>query len=321
MGDVGSLGARRRARHRRAADQAGAAAGRSSAASSCMEALSVIIQVASFKLTGQRVFKMAPLHHHFELIGWSEPKVITRFVIVGDHLRAVQPDDAEAAMTKAPSASPSRQAGHRRRRGAQRCRRRGAAGPARRAGHADRRARRDRRRRTAARRRRRRWSSAEHREATLRGADLIVAEPGRAAAAAGARGGARRPGCRVVGELELASRWLRGRVVAITGTKGKSTTTDAGRAGCSKRRGCRVLVGGNIGVALSAQVDDSTEDTIHVIEASSFQLESDRHVRAVDCRAAQLLAGSSRPPCRRRGIRRRQGADLRATSGRTTGRC
>jgi phospho-N-acetylmuramoyl-pentapeptide-transferase len=47
-----------------------------------LEAMSVIIQVASFKLTGQRVFKMAPLHHHFELIGWSEPKVITRFVIV-----------------------------------------------------------------------------------------------------------------------------------------------------------------------------------------------------------------------------------------------
>ena len=48
-----------------------------------LEGLSVIIQVVSFKLTGQRVFKMAPLHHHFELAGWSEPKVITRFVIVG----------------------------------------------------------------------------------------------------------------------------------------------------------------------------------------------------------------------------------------------
>ena len=46
-----------------------------------IEALSVVIQVASFKMTGRRVFKMAPLHHHFELIGWSEPKVITRFVI------------------------------------------------------------------------------------------------------------------------------------------------------------------------------------------------------------------------------------------------
>jgi phospho-N-acetylmuramoyl-pentapeptide-transferase len=47
-----------------------------------IEALSVIIQVASFKLTGQRVFKMAPIHHHFELIGWSEPKVIARFLIM-----------------------------------------------------------------------------------------------------------------------------------------------------------------------------------------------------------------------------------------------
>lgn len=47
-----------------------------------IEALSVMIQVASFKLTGKRVFKMAPLHHHFELVGWEEPKVITRFLIV-----------------------------------------------------------------------------------------------------------------------------------------------------------------------------------------------------------------------------------------------
>ena len=47
-----------------------------------VEFLSVIIQVGSFKLTGQRVFRMAPLHHHYELIGWSEPKVISRFLIV-----------------------------------------------------------------------------------------------------------------------------------------------------------------------------------------------------------------------------------------------
>jgi len=47
-----------------------------------LEASSVVIQVASFKLTGKRVFKMAPIHHHFELIGWSEPKVITRFLIL-----------------------------------------------------------------------------------------------------------------------------------------------------------------------------------------------------------------------------------------------
>ena len=48
-----------------------------------VETLSVVLQVASFKLTGKRIFRMAPLHHHFELVGWSEPKIISRFVIVG----------------------------------------------------------------------------------------------------------------------------------------------------------------------------------------------------------------------------------------------
>ena len=47
-----------------------------------METLSVIMQVLSFKMTGKRIFKMAPLHHHFELKGWAEPKVIVRFWII-----------------------------------------------------------------------------------------------------------------------------------------------------------------------------------------------------------------------------------------------
>jgi phospho-N-acetylmuramoyl-pentapeptide-transferase len=47
-----------------------------------LEAASVVIQVVSFKTRGKRVFKMAPLHHHFELSGWEEPKVITRFLII-----------------------------------------------------------------------------------------------------------------------------------------------------------------------------------------------------------------------------------------------
>jgi UDP-N-acetylmuramoylalanine--D-glutamate ligase len=103
-------------------------------------------------------------------------------------------------------------------------------------------------------------------------ADLIVTSPGvpldlESIAAA------RRRGVPVIGELELASRWLRGRVVAITGTKGKSTTTTlVGRM--LKEAGRHVLVGGNIGVPLSAQVDQSTEHTVHVVEASSFQLEA-----------------------------------------------
>ena len=47
-----------------------------------METLSVIIQVLSFKLRGKRVFKMSPIHHHFELSGWAEPKIIVRFWII-----------------------------------------------------------------------------------------------------------------------------------------------------------------------------------------------------------------------------------------------
>ena len=111
-----------------------------------------------------------------------------------------------------------------------------------------------------------------HRMETFTGADLVVLSPGvpgdQEAVAA-----ARRAGVEVMGELELASRWLAGRVVAITGTKGKSTTTTlTGRM--LEAGGRRVLVGGNIGHALSAQVETSTSDTIHVVETSSFQLES-----------------------------------------------
>ena len=47
-----------------------------------METLSVIIQVTSFKTTGKRVFKMSPIHHHFELCNWSEKKIVTVFALV-----------------------------------------------------------------------------------------------------------------------------------------------------------------------------------------------------------------------------------------------
>jgi UDP-N-acetylmuramoylalanine--D-glutamate ligase len=110
-----------------------------------------------------------------------------------------------------------------------------------------------------------------HRAPTFTGADLIVLSPG-VPPAQPVVDAARRAGVPIMGELELASRWLRGRIVAITGTKGKSTTTTlTGRM--LEAGGRRVLVGGNIGHALSAQVEASTAETIHVIEASSFQLE------------------------------------------------
>jgi phospho-N-acetylmuramoyl-pentapeptide-transferase len=47
-----------------------------------VETLSVVLQVASFKLTGKRIFRMAPIHHHFEMLGWSETKVMVRFWII-----------------------------------------------------------------------------------------------------------------------------------------------------------------------------------------------------------------------------------------------
>jgi len=110
-----------------------------------------------------------------------------------------------------------------------------------------------------------------HHTDTFTGADLIVMSPG-VPPVQPALAAARAAGVPVIGELELASRWLRGRIVAITGTKGKSTTTElTGRI--LEASGFKVTVGGNIGAPLSAQVDGSTADMMHVVEASSFQLE------------------------------------------------
>jgi UDP-N-acetylmuramoylalanine--D-glutamate ligase len=103
-------------------------------------------------------------------------------------------------------------------------------------------------------------------------ADLVVTSPGVPPELAELQA-ARAAGVPVIGELELAWRWVKGRVIAITGTKGKSTTTTlVGRM--LEASGKHVLVGGNIGVPLSAHVDRSTPETLHVVEASSFQLEA-----------------------------------------------
>ncbi len=110
-----------------------------------------------------------------------------------------------------------------------------------------------------------------HVRSSFTDADLVVLSPGvpldQPDVAA-----ARSRGIPVIGEIELASRWLRGRVIAITGTKGKSTTaTLTGRM--LEAAGFKVTVGGNIGLPLSTQVEDSTPETLHVVETSSFQLE------------------------------------------------
>jgi UDP-N-acetylmuramoylalanine--D-glutamate ligase len=110
-----------------------------------------------------------------------------------------------------------------------------------------------------------------HTRETFTSADLVVVSPG-VPPALDVLQAARESGVPVIAEIELASRWLRGRVIAITGTKGKSTTTAlTGRM--LEAAGFKVTVGGNIGSPLSAQVSASTPETFHVVETSSFQLE------------------------------------------------
>src|SRR5437870_4353365 len=102
--------------------------------------------------------------------------------------------------------------------------------------------------------------------------DLIVISPGVPTKAISIRYADRR-GAEVIGEVELASRFLRGRMVAITGTNGKTTTTTL--VGEMLRDvGMNVQVGGNIGTPLISMVDSSRDDSWTVVEVSSFQLET-----------------------------------------------
>jgi UDP-N-acetylmuramoylalanine--D-glutamate ligase len=102
--------------------------------------------------------------------------------------------------------------------------------------------------------------------------DLVVVSPGVPTRAIPIRYAERR-GAEVIGEVELASRFLRGRLVAITGTNGKTTTTSL-IGEMLKDAGLKVQVGGNIGTALISMVDSSSDDGWTVVEVSSFQLET-----------------------------------------------
>ena len=64
-----------------------------------IETMSVILQVGSYKLTGKRIFKMAPLHHHFELKGWPEPRVIVRFWVITVILVLIWSGDVEDSLS------------------------------------------------------------------------------------------------------------------------------------------------------------------------------------------------------------------------------
>src|SRR6266850_2380306 len=102
--------------------------------------------------------------------------------------------------------------------------------------------------------------------------DLVVVSPGVPTKSIPIRYADRR-GAEVIGEVELASRFLRGRTVAITGSNGKTTTTSL-IGEMLKDAGLNVQVGGNIGTALISMIDSSRDDGWNVVELSSFQLET-----------------------------------------------
>jgi len=111
-----------------------------------------------------------------------------------------------------------------------------------------------------------------HRPDRFAAADLLVVSPGVPLNQEPIQA-ARRAGRPVVGEIEVAARWLQGRIIAITGTKGKSTTTTLASRMLAEA-GFDAPAGGNLGTPLSRQVAASTTSSIHVVEVSSFQLET-----------------------------------------------
>jgi UDP-N-acetylmuramoylalanine--D-glutamate ligase len=114
--------------------------------------------------------------------------------------------------------------------------------------------------------------TGKHGERTFQNQDLIVVSPGVPIDLAQlAR--ARRAGTPVIGEIELAARFLQGEIVAITGSNGKTTTT-ALTGEVIAAGGSKTLVGGNIGTPAISFVEQSTADTWVVLEISSFQLET-----------------------------------------------
>jgi UDP-N-acetylmuramoylalanine--D-glutamate ligase len=117
-----------------------------------------------------------------------------------------------------------------------------------------------------------------HRRETFEGASLVVVSPGVPWELAELEA-ARRAGVPVIAEIELAFRHLKGRVAAVTGTKGKSTTT-AALGAMLREAGFDARVGGNIGAPLVGLVEGSTDATVFAVEVSSFQLEGTSRFRA-----------------------------------------
>ncbi len=242
-----------------------------------IEALSVLIQVFSFQLFRKRVFLMAPIHHHFELQAWSETKIILRFWIVaaacaaiaftvyrlsirgrvshGPRFRRGRISSSGWPVRAWPPRSRSAPAGE----VVIGCDAGGSDVPA-----------------LAQAAGRLREAGVEVR-LDASGVDFaarartLIKSPGVPQDAPAIRE-ARARGAVVLGELELAWRLLPNEFVAVTGTNGKTTTTEwIGHV--HREAGLPVAVAGNVGTAATSLVDRLAPDVTVVCEASSFQLE------------------------------------------------
>jgi UDP-N-acetylmuramoylalanine--D-glutamate ligase len=120
-------------------------------------------------------------------------------------------------------------------------------------------------------------SLGAHPESLFANADLIVLSPGVPANIAPLEQ-ARRAGVEIISEVELAGRFIRGRIIGITGSNGKTTTTTL-TGELMRAAGAEVLVGGNIGTPLSSLVERSSDSSWTVAELSSFQLETVQTLR------------------------------------------
>ena len=277
-----------------------------------LESASVIVQVASFKLTGKRVFRMAPIHHHFEQMGWTEPQIVIRFWIIAFVLALIGLVDAEAEVSMTPVTTFADRSVALFGLGGSGL----ATARALIAGGA----------RVAA------WDDGEagRAKALQQGIELVdlssadwssfdalVLSPGVPLTHPEPHWTverAREAGIEIIGDIELFCREREAHApgatfIAITGTNGKSTTT-ALIAHILRRAGKDVQLGGNIGTPI-LDLEPPSEERIHVIECSSFQIDLTPSLEPTIGILHQSDARSHRPSRHDGAIRRGQGASRR----------
>ena len=312
--------ARRHARRDRGRHQARDRARASSAACSCWRRCRSSCRCVSFKLTGKRVFRMAPIHHHFEQMGWTEPQIVIRFWIIAVVLALARPLDAEAAVRRhdpASPLSPDKKVARRSASAARGWRARARCSPAAPTSSAG----------TTTPRRVAKATQRRHPDRRSARCRLVArcgagARAGRAADPSGAALDGRRlrappasrssatSSCSAASGAAIAPT---APFVAITGTNGKSTTT-ALTAHLLRSAGHDAQIGGNIGTAiLSLEPPRARPRACDRVLVLPDRSRAD--ARSVGRHPDQRHRGSSRPPRHAAALRRREGAAGRRRAG------